>query len=103
MKSVTSVVAQAYRSDVWTEVKVSRAETRGGHIYLKFAERDACAERCRGAGPGQPLQRLGMCHFAYALQSHFQEEGAPALIRTALLRSLDHQKPAATHINDLAL
>ena len=41
MKSVTSVVAQAYRSDVWTEVKVSRAETRGGHIYLKFAERDA--------------------------------------------------------------
>ena len=41
MKSVTGVVAQAYRNGIWTQVKVSRTDTRGGHVYLKFAKRDA--------------------------------------------------------------
>ncbi len=42
----------------------------------------------------QRLQRFGVCRFVYA-HSRFQGEGAPALIRSALLRALDDWEPGA--------
>ncbi|WP_043459133.1 exodeoxyribonuclease VII large subunit [Azohydromonas australica] len=201
MKGVASAVAQAYRSGVWTRVEVSRADTRGGHVYVELAERDAqgaavaqaramiwastaavilpAFERATGvvlaagikllvrarptvhavyglsleidaidpeytlgdlearkreirerlqregvfdanrrlaapwdfnavlvvapegaAGLGdfhaeaQRLQRFGVCRFVYA-HSRFQGEGAPALIRSALLHALDNWEPGS--------
>ncbi len=55
-------------------------------------------ERAAGLGDfhaeAQRLQRFGVCRFVYA-HSRFQGEGAPALIRAALLRALDDWQPGA--------
>jgi exodeoxyribonuclease VII large subunit len=42
----------------------------------------------------QRLRRFGVCRFVYA-HSRFQGEGAPALIRSALLHALDDWEPGA--------
>lgn len=41
MSGVAQAVAQVYKSGVWTQVEVVKADARKGHVYLELAERNA--------------------------------------------------------------
>lgn len=41
LEGVAQVVAQAFRTGVWTVVDVVQARTKDGHVYLELSERDA--------------------------------------------------------------
>jgi exodeoxyribonuclease VII large subunit len=41
LAGVARAVAQSFAAGVWTRVEVVQARTRGGHVYLELAERDA--------------------------------------------------------------
>ncbi|WP_298236520.1 exodeoxyribonuclease VII large subunit [uncultured Azohydromonas sp.] len=95
LKGVASAVAQAYRSGVWTRVEVSRADTRGGHVYLELAERDA-----QGAGVAQARAMIWASTAAAILPAF---ERATGVVLAAGIKLLVRAKPVVHAVYGLSL
>lgn len=95
MKGVASAVAQAYRSGVWTRVEVSRADTRGGHVYLELAERDV-----QGAAVAQARAMIWASTAAAILPAF---EQATSVVLAAGIKLLVRAKPTVHAVYGLSL